>query len=139
LKGSNATAENYVYGMQIYTTWCRKTPDELRDARNQEILSNDLSIRRTAERMLDRFYSEYPRKLTALFVFRAVRSFYKYQGMPLLGIKAPNQDSLAIRIRDHIPTDVEIRKMCDVCDLRDRLIMLILAETSQKPIPLEEP
>jgi integrase len=119
--------------MQLYVDWCKKTPDELRDERNKHLQSRNLLKKRTAEKMLERFYREYPRKSTGLFVWRCVKSFYQYQGLSLVGIKTPNQDDLRVRKRDLIPKSQDILRMCEIADLRDRCMILVSAETDMRP------
>lgn len=119
--------------MQVYTDWYKKTPDELRDERNQDLQSSSILEKRKAEKALERFYHEYPKKQTALMVWRSMVSFYDYQGLSLIGIKSPSQESLRARKRDCIPTAEEIRRMCDIADLRDRLMILVSAETDMRP------
>ncbi|MDH2901171.1 MAG: site-specific integrase, partial [archaeon] len=131
-KGRPATQENQVYAMQLFTAFCGKNPDELRDERNRDLQSLDLRIRRNAEDRLEKFYSQCPKKQIGLFVWRAVKSFYRFQSMPLVGIKQPNTEDIVVRTKDHIPSVDEIRRMCDLADLRDRLVVLIVSQTGMR-------
>lgn len=118
--------------MQLFVDWSQKTPDELRDDRNRELQSTDLNERGTAARMLNSFYTEYPKKPTAVLVMKAMKSFYKSWGMAVLEVKVPNQDSVAVRVKDRLPTDDEIRRMCDLSDLRDKLVVLLASQTGMR-------
>lgn len=129
---SQATIENESYGLRVFLSWCNLNPDELRDSRIRDSQSPDFIVRRNWENKLNRFNAKYPNKNTALNSWRAVMSFFKYQGAPLVGIKTPNQNELTVRGRDYVPSLEEIRRLCDLADLRDSLIPLIGSETGMR-------
>lgn len=129
---SKETVQAYVWVMQLYTDFIGKTPDQLIEERNVELGSKDLLIRTTAERNLDKFIDSYPTKTSVVLIARAIQSFYKKNRMKLESITVPNDDAIAVRTKDRIPTDREIRLMCDNCDMRDRLLLLVAAQTGMR-------
>jgi integrase len=133
---SRGSIEAYYMGLKTYCEYRNKTPDELRS----EVLSigNGESAAGHASKLLVD-YQKYLVKLktkrgtpfspSAVLSYKnAAQSFYAF----ILNhkISVPNQVAKGERARDkHIPTREELRRMVDLCDVRETAYLLCQAST----------
>jgi len=106
-------------------------PDQLIDLRINELASTDRKERGQAKRLLNRFYNEYKERSQAgaCVAFTALKSFYMANDAAV-NVKAP--EPVVMREHTLIPTQEQIRKMADLCSLRDRALTVFIAETGMR-------
>jgi len=106
-------------------------PDQLIDLRINELASTDRKERGQAKRLLNRFYNEYKERSQAgaCVAFTALKSFYMANDAAV-NVKAP--EPVVMREHTLIPTQEQIRKMADLCGLRDRALTVFIAETGMR-------
>jgi len=106
-------------------------PDQLVDLRINELASTDRKERGHAKRLLNRFYNEYKERSQAgaCVAFTALKSFYTANDAAV-NVKAP--EPAVMREHTLIPTQEQIRKMADLCSLRDRALIVFIAETGMR-------
>lgn len=106
-------------------------PDQLIDLRINELASIDRKERGHAKRLLNRFYNEYKERSQAgaCVAFTALKSFYTANDVAV-NVKTP--EPAVMREHTLIPTQEQIRKMADLCSLRDRALIVFIAETGMR-------
>ena len=106
-------------------------PDQLIDIRINELASTDRRERGHAKRLLNRFYNEYKERSQAgaCVAFTALKSFYTANDVAV-NVKTP--EPAVMREHTLIPTQEQIRKMADLCSLRDRALIVFIAETGMR-------
>jgi len=79
--GSLETRRKYLHYLGEFCEYVGKNPDELVEERRDDLRSEDIFVRRRAEDLLDRWFTELERKglsrNTCVLAYNAVRSFYK--------------------------------------------------------------
>lgn len=126
--GSHHTTSYYLRWLKKFVDWIGKNPDQLIEERMQQLKSEDMTIKRKAEEELRRFSidleEEYKRN-TIRTIHSTVKSFYKYNYVPLQ-LRTPKKIA-SHGLQPH--TTEEIKSLHDVANLRDRAIVLCLAES----------
>jgi len=127
--GSSGTRKVYLNDLIQYCEWVGKTPDQLKEERKQQLKSDDIDVKMTAEKTLNRYVSSGVKPQNAMArAVAAIRSFYTYNFMELTdkAVKAPRQT----KEKDYrCPTVEDLRKMLEGSNLRDRAILLTLFQT----------
>jgi integrase len=128
--GSQHTTQHYLRWFKKFVTWTVKTPDELIIQRKEELKSDDTAVKMKAEETLRSFCNWLERekdykRATVRAHHACIKSFYRYNYVPLM-LKAPKK-SASFGVGAH--TKEEIKKLYDVANLRDRAVILCLAET----------
>jgi len=106
-------------------------PDQLIDLRINELASTDRRERGYAKRLLNRFYNEYKERSQAgaCVAFTALKSFYTANDAAV-NVRTP--EPAVMREHTLIPTQEQIREMADLCGLRDRALIVFIAETGMR-------
>lgn len=127
--GSQSTLRNYIYHIHRYCEFIGKTPDQLiTECKDLEGVPNSKVII-NHERMLDDWIGE-------LKAYRntdgsvaqglaSVKSFYEKNGI-VLNVKPP-RNYCRVVYRDRAPTPEILAKILEVADLREKVIVSILA------------
>jgi len=128
--GSEETIRVYSHFLSRFCDFTKKDPDKLIAERRQDIKSEDETVKRRHEELLMAFIEdlEKTRKLSRksiVLAHGAIRSFFKANYLPLMS-KTP--ESWVERV-SKVPTREELRKMCEVSDIRDKAIILTLAQS----------
>jgi len=125
---SKRTVMEYLNDLIYYCESIKKTPDELKRERKEQLKSDDLDVKMTAEKMLNRYISSGVRPQNAMRrAVSAIKSFYDCNFIELTGkVNAPRQ----IKEKDYrCPTVEDLRKMLEGSHLRDRAILITLFQT----------
>jgi len=125
--GEKNTVIQYLRGMRTFCEWVKKNPDQLVEERMNDLKSDDIQIRARAEDQIDRFYAAYKdqSQSRAVMIHAIVKSFYKANHLPLT-TKTPRM--LMVREEEIMPTPEQIRRMGDISDLRDKTLIVWMAE-----------
>jgi len=130
--GSNSsehTKEAYLNDLIQYCDWLGKTPDQLKEERKQELKSDDIDVKMTAEKTLNRYANSGVKPQNAMSrAVASIRSFYAHNFIELAekAVKAPKQT----KEKDYrCPTVDDLRKMLEGSNLRDRAILLTLFQS----------
>ncbi|UCH32005.1 MAG: hypothetical protein JSV05_01010, partial [Candidatus Bathyarchaeota archaeon] len=107
-------------------------PDELIQSRIEELKSSNFLIRAKAEDRLLAYHKELSREIPgkAISVFRKMKSFYRANYVTL---QCRDPGYQIQRDFDYIPTQEEIRKMCEIVPLETRVYLVTLAECCGRP------
>jgi len=127
--GSSETRECYLRWFKRFCDWLGKTPDQLIEERKAQVKSEDMTVKREAEETLRSFCNYLEQKegssrSTVLAYHSAVKSFYKYNYLPLQ-LRTPKKHAPR-GVKPH--TQEEIKALYNVSGVRDRAIVLCLAE-----------
>jgi len=125
---SKETVKQYLDDLIYYCDWARKTPDQLKQERKQQLKSKDIDVQMTAEKLLNRYVGSGARPQNATRrAVAAIKSFYNCNFIPLTGrVATPKQ----IKEKEYrCPTVEDVRKMLEGANLRDRAILLTLFQT----------
>ena len=123
--------DSWLSYLQRFCEFTGMKPDQLVDLRIKEMAGIDRKKRGHAKRLLNRFYNEYKKRSQAgaCVAFTAVKSFYRSNDAAV-NVKTPE---VAV-VREHtlVPTQEQIRKMADLCSLRDQTLIVFMAETGMR-------
>jgi len=126
---SSGTKKVYLNDLVHYCEWIKKNPDQLKQERKEQLKSDDIDAKMTAEKTLNRYINSGVKPQNAMArAVAAIRSFYAYNFIELSdkAVKAPRQ----IKEKDYrCPTVEDLRKMLEGSHLRDRAILLTLFQT----------
>jgi integrase len=126
--GSHHTTSYYLRWLKKFVDWIGKNPDQLIEERKQQLKSEDMTVKRKAEEELRRSSAELEeeyKRSTIRTIHSTVKSFYKYNYVPLQ-LRTPKKIA-SHGLQPH--TTEEIKSLHDVANLRDRAIVLCLAES----------
>lgn len=128
--GSIYTERSYLRSLKRFVKWTKKNPDQLIKERKQQLKSEDQTVKRKAEETLRSFclYLEKEKGLkrsSVISYHSALKSFYRYNYVPLQ-LRTPKKISVH-GLTPH--THEEIKKLYNVANLRDRALLLCLAES----------
>ena len=128
---NKAMVDSWLSYLQKFCEFTGMKPDQLVDERIEEMASIDRKKRGQSKRMLNRFYNEYKNRSQpgACVAFTALKSFYRANDAAV-NVKTPV--AAVVRERTSIPTQEQIRKMADLCSLRDRALIVFMAETGMR-------
>lgn len=127
--GSQSTLRSYIYRLNRYCEYVGKTPDQLiAECKDIDgiLISKTVSLH---ERMLDDWIGE----LKAYNItdgsiaqgLASVKSFYEKNGI-ILNVKSPRNYSRVV-YRDSAPTPEQLARLLEVANLREKVIVSILA------------
>jgi len=121
------TVRGYLKRLRIFCEWAGKTPDQLIEERVQDLKSDDVKTRARAEETLDQFYADYKARsqTNAVYIHKVVKSFYNANHLPLT-TKSPRPR--IVREEEIVPTTEQTRRMADISDLRNKALIVWLAE-----------
>jgi hypothetical protein len=126
---NDVTKHQYIENLWRYGTDTQMTPDQLIEEKAKSI--QDPNLRGLAEDRLIQWHNGYERKApgVAISVFKAVKSFFKANYLPL-GAKIPAYTMQ--REEEYIPTREEVKAMCELADLETAMFILFTAESGQR-------
>jgi site-specific recombinase XerD len=119
---------HYILTIRKFCAWAIMEPDDLiAECMNPEGIVNLEALPKAAQR-LDRYYKElmaagYAPHSVAEWVAQ-IKSFYKVNGVKLPFARSLNTRTVA---RDRAPTPEELQRIIDIADLREKVIVSMLA------------
>ncbi len=128
--GSKGTQRNYFMWLQQYVDFVKKDPDSLITERKAQLKSDDDSINRRHEDLAYAFYNYLRNERglspnSASSMLGCIRSFYKANYVDL---KMRTPQVWGIK-ESKIPTREELKHMVDACNIRDRALILVQAQS----------
>jgi integrase len=128
--GSKGTQRNYLLWLDEYVDFVKKDPDTLIAERRVHLKNDDETVKRKHEETVQSFYNylRNDRKLspnTSVSMMACVRSFYKANYVDL---KMRTPQAWVIK-QSKIPTREELKRMVDACNIRDRALILLQAQS----------
>ena len=121
--GSHATLYQYVFGVYRYCKWAGKSPDE--------VVRESLLDRKALERYvasLDDFVGDLQAEGLASGTIsnhvKGVKALYRTNGIELI---LPYRLPRRVKYSDRAPTPEELTKIMDIADLREKVIISMLA------------
>jgi integrase len=124
---SRSTFKEYKAGIDKFSEWFKKTPDEILEMRRQDWVSGDLHQKRRFGFELEKFHKwlldgKYSVN-SARTLCLGLRQLFKFFEMPLTLVSSEISKTVPT-VKDIIPTIEQYRKMFTVADnLRDKLIV----------------
>jgi integrase len=125
----------YVWSIKLlkYCEWIGKTPDELIAERKVELKSEDSAVQHRAELNLKKFLRELETQNmapnTRRIYFTAIRNFYLKNYVPLTFFRREGPPAQTVLEGARAATHMEIKKMLDVANLRQKALVLFIAHT----------
>jgi integrase len=131
---SDNTRRNYLFALQAFTDWVKKTPNELIEEAEAEESNPGLKKRlRSIKRYLVDFRKDLQDKGLAPFSIKAhmtgVRSFYKTFDIDIPSLPKAGNKAIPLEKNKSIPNKDDIREALKVCDPLERAIMLVGASS----------
>lgn len=126
--GSLNSPCHYIYTIHKYSAWSSMEPDDLiAECKDPEGMLNLNALPKAAQR-LDRYYKElmveaYAPHSVAEWIAQ-IKSFYKVNGVDLPFAKSLNTRTVT---RDRAPTPEQLQRVIDMADLREKVIVSMLA------------
>lgn len=120
--GSDATLYQYVYGIYAFCKWLDREPDT--------VVKDSMKIKSTDKviEQIDKFIGELKAKRLASGTIanyvKGVKALFRVNGIELT---LPYRIDRRVRYTDRSPTSQELQKMIDLGDIRDKVIVSILA------------
>jgi hypothetical protein len=118
----------YVYTIYKFSLWCSLEPDDLiAECKDEDDTVNLKALSKAAQR-LDTYYRELmaeglaPHSVAEYIA--QLKSFYKMNGVPVPIARRFNTRTLA---KDRSPTPEELQRVIDMADLREKVIVSMLA------------
>ena len=114
--GSPNTLRMYLHYLEEFCEYAGKNPDELVEERRNDLRSEDIFVRRRAEDLLDRWFTELERKglsrNTCVLAYNAVRSFYKANYLELEMEETPS--TWPVKVKPGL-TREDLRALLEAC------------------------
>lgn len=128
---SEATEILYLHFLGKFSTFCKKTPDQIIAERLEQLKSSDEMDRRKYEEIITAFVAKLEKaglgRSSAVTGHNVIKSFFKANYAPLIS-KSPK--SWSVKGPKKVPTHKELAEMLAVSPkLRDRLIIMSFAQT----------
>jgi len=126
---SEYTKRNYLDDLTHYCEWAKKTPDQLKQERKEQLKSDDIDVKMTAEKMLNRYANSGLKPKSSMWrAIAIIKSFYAHNFIELAAksVKGPKR----VKEKDYrSPTVDDLRRMLEGSNLRDRAILLALFQS----------
>lgn len=125
---SQKTYEDYMYSLIRFCKWCRKNPDQLVSERSKNLESEDVAVKRRIEGLVMYYFRNYSKTrsyTTARHDVLCVKSFFRANDVPL-EIRNPKYWRVKTPF---IPTVKDIKKILDVSNDLEKLIILIMFQS----------
>jgi len=126
---SEYTKRNYLDDLIHYCEWAKKTPDQLKQDRKEQLKSDDIDVKMTAEKMLNRYANSGLKPKSSMWrAIAIIKSFYAHNFIELAAksVKGPKR----VKEKDYrSPTVEDLSKMLEGSNLRDRAILLTLFQS----------
>jgi len=127
------TRSDYVKNFQLFLSWCRKTPDELRQLKFKEETEKEPWLRTEVENLVREYIGYLKQKgkagATIHAKLSAIRSFFKAQNLPL-HLNRDDQPQISNLKAKGTPPKKDVRAIVECAEnLRDRALILFLKDT----------
>jgi integrase len=121
------TRKEYRNGLQRFSAWFGKTPNEILQMRKEDLKSEDRFQRKRFERELEKFHAYLKEQGSATNSARTLclglRQFFRYYEVPIV-LRRGSEVGKAILTDKTYPLTIEdLRKMFAVADLKQRVIL----------------
>jgi integrase len=134
--GSPRTAENYLFWLGDYCIYRRKTP--------RELIGEFKKSKKRAQDGIEDYIGELKRRpgrdgkpfkpKTINIALTAVKSWFRRNELPITReINVGNVRYAPTIEKEHIPSQEELRRIFDLCDVRERTIIALLAFAGIRP------
>ncbi len=129
-KGAKSTKDIFLYYLSEFCKFTKKNPDELIVQRRENLKSDDEFIRRRIEEQVEAFSLFVKKNLgrvkgedaapnTVSSAVAAVRSFFRYNYMPLVEVAVPSPYPIR---QNKVPMPEELRVLVESCKKEDKLL-----------------
>lgn len=129
IRASDNTKRVYLEGMQAFTEWVKKTPEELLTEAEDEIKAGLLMRRRKIKSYFSEFRENLEKKelapLTVKSRMTSISSFYKSNNIDLPIIPRSINKAKPQRKRREIPTKEGLQHILKFCDPLERALVLV--------------
>lgn len=124
---SKSTYKEYKAGINKFSEYFKKSPDQILEMRRQDWISDDLHQKRRFGREIEKFHKWLLNQGYAINSARTLclglRQLFRYFEMPMTYVSKEISRTVPTT-KDYIPTIAQLRKMFTVADkLRDKLIV----------------
>jgi len=121
------TRKEYRHGLQKFSAWFGKTPDQILKMRQEDLKSEDRFQRKRFERELEKFHAHLKEQgfgtNTCRTVCLGLRQFFRYYEVPILVRRGSEVGKSIVTEKTYPLTIEDLRKMFAVADLRQRVIL----------------
>jgi integrase len=125
------TRKEYRNGLQRFSAWYGKSPDEILQMRREDLKSEETFKRKQFEREIEKFHSYLKEHGSSTNSARTlclgIRQFFRYYEVPILLRRGSEVGKSVLTDKTYPLTVEELRKMFAVADLKQR-VMLSMAK-----------
>lgn len=121
------TRKEYRNGLQRFSQWFKRTPDEILQTRREDLKSEETFKRKQFEREIEKFHAYLKEHGSSTNSARTlclgIRQFFRYYEVPILLRRGSEVGKSVLTDKTYPLTIEDLRKMFAVADLKQRVIL----------------